>query len=311
MADLHQLLEQTSRTFALCIPLLPAPTRHEVTLAYLLFRIADTFEDAAAWPKQRRVKALEDFTRLLNAPSVEEARRLADRWADPPPTTHEGYLELLEEMPAVFEAYLQLDDAARASLQRHVGRTAEQMAAFAARADAEGHLQLTDVADLRAYCYAVAGIVGEMLTDLFLSGRSALTSLRAYLHERAALFGEGLQLTNILKDAKDDAAEGRRFLPRGLGRDEAFALAHRGLDAAAEYTLALQQAGAPRGLVAFNALPLLLARATLDRVAQQGAGAKLTRDEVFALIASLNDALDEGRPVCEAPRRPAKAISLG
>ncbi|HZD06425.1 MAG TPA: squalene/phytoene synthase family protein, partial [Longimicrobiales bacterium] len=45
MADLGRLLDRTSRTFALNIPLLPQPTRREVTVAYLLFRIADTFED--------------------------------------------------------------------------------------------------------------------------------------------------------------------------------------------------------------------------------------------------------------------------
>ncbi len=41
-ADLDTLLAETSRTFALAIPLLPEPTRHEVGVAYLLFRVADT-----------------------------------------------------------------------------------------------------------------------------------------------------------------------------------------------------------------------------------------------------------------------------
>ena len=36
MADLALLLEKTSRTFALSIPLLPEPTRREVMIAYLL-----------------------------------------------------------------------------------------------------------------------------------------------------------------------------------------------------------------------------------------------------------------------------------
>ena len=49
MIDVNDLLVKTSRTFALAIPLLPEPTRREVGLAYLLFRIADTFEDATAW----------------------------------------------------------------------------------------------------------------------------------------------------------------------------------------------------------------------------------------------------------------------
>ena len=71
-ADLDRLLEQTSRTFALSIPLLPEPTRREVTVAYLLFRIADTFEDASSWPRALRIAALERFIQLLEAPDEEE-----------------------------------------------------------------------------------------------------------------------------------------------------------------------------------------------------------------------------------------------
>jgi phytoene/squalene synthetase len=47
MVDLADLLQRTSRTFGLAIPRLSEPTRTEVTIAYLLFRIADTLEDAA------------------------------------------------------------------------------------------------------------------------------------------------------------------------------------------------------------------------------------------------------------------------
>src|SRR5205814_5038237 len=39
-ARLAELLEETSRTFALCIPLLGEGVREQVELAYLLFRIA-------------------------------------------------------------------------------------------------------------------------------------------------------------------------------------------------------------------------------------------------------------------------------
>ena len=69
MADLEQLLIATSRTFALAIPLLPEPTRLEVTLSYLLFRVADTFEDAASWPRALRIEALAQFDRLLADPA--------------------------------------------------------------------------------------------------------------------------------------------------------------------------------------------------------------------------------------------------
>jgi len=47
-----------------------------------------------------------------------------------------------------------------------------------------------------------------------------------------------------------------------------------------------------------------LARATLDRVAQAGAGAKLTRPEVFQIAGELEEDLDAGRPAVP-PRDPA------
>ncbi len=56
---LDDLLLKTSRTFALSIPLLPEPTRREVGIAYLLFRVADTLEDATLWTARRQVEQLE------------------------------------------------------------------------------------------------------------------------------------------------------------------------------------------------------------------------------------------------------------
>ena len=46
MTEIESLLQKTSRTFALTIPYLPRPIRDEIGVAYLLFRIIDTFEDA-------------------------------------------------------------------------------------------------------------------------------------------------------------------------------------------------------------------------------------------------------------------------
>src|SRR5207247_4908776 len=68
----------SSDLFALAIPELPEPLRREVGVAYLLFRIADTFEDATRWPRADRLAALAAFDRLLGAPTLDEARVLAE-----------------------------------------------------------------------------------------------------------------------------------------------------------------------------------------------------------------------------------------
>ena len=98
---LETLLEKTSRTFALTIPLLPEPTRLEVTIAYLLFRVADTLEDATDWTRDRKLAELEAFARFLESPSAEQAVQLSERWSAEPPLSHEGYRELMGQLPFV------------------------------------------------------------------------------------------------------------------------------------------------------------------------------------------------------------------
>jgi farnesyl-diphosphate farnesyltransferase len=312
VADLDDLLLRTSRTFALSIPRLPEPLRREVTVAYLLFRIADTFEDAAGWPKARRLGALADFATLVEAVAEppgnslddrlrSEATRLAAAWtAGDLPSEHEGYLDLLGATPVVLEAHAALEAVARATVARHTARTAAGMAGFVARHDGTGRLELTAIEDLRRYCYVVAGIVGELLTELFLAAEPRLEPAAEGLRERAARFGEALQLVNILKDAASDAREGRSYLPPELGREPVLALARRDLEAAVDYVRRLQEGGASPGLLAFTALPVDLAWRTLERVEREGPGAKLTRDEVAVLVAELERRLTAGEPAVAA-----------
>ena len=108
MTDVDHLLTKTSRTFAVTIPMLPMPTREEVSIAYLLFRIVDTFEDATRWTPSQRIDAINAFLPLLSERHPGQARRFADRCLVDPPVDHAGYLELLDEIPFVLS---QLDRA--------------------------------------------------------------------------------------------------------------------------------------------------------------------------------------------------------
>ncbi|HSS39982.1 MAG TPA: squalene/phytoene synthase family protein [Polyangia bacterium] len=286
MSDIEILLQKTSRTFALTIPCLPQPTRDEVGIAYLLFRIIDTFEDAVLWSPEKRLQALADFIHVLDGPAS-ASQALADEWTRNPPLIHDGYQELLARTPYVLERFEALRPEVRQILRTHVARSAEGMASFVRRVQPEGRLQLDTIADLRAYCYAVAGIVGEMLTELFVQGRESMQRVAPELRSRAAAFGEGLQLVNILKDARPDAMEGRTFLPRQAPLREVFALARQDLADAAAYVDLLREGGAEPGLVAFNAFICKLAAANLQILRDQGLGAKLTRLTVAKIAAEV------------------------
>ena len=272
-------------------------------MAYLLFRIADTFEDAAHFPPDARIGALNDFRDLLRNPSPVESARLSAEWAGAGWATHPGYEELLREIPFVLDSFGALSTGAVGAIRDPVVRSADGMARFVARTR-DGRLDLTSLDDLKAYCYVVAGLVGEMLTELFLLDRSELVTVAPDLRRRAATFGEALQLVNILKDAAGDASEGRSYLPAGVPMEEVFALARRDLGAAGEYIEALERVQAPRGILEFTALPVELAWATLDRIERKGPGSKVSRPEVFSLVRRVRQALDKGDSVAAIHRRP-------
>jgi phytoene synthase len=61
--------------------------------------------------------------------------------------------------------------------------------------------------DLSLYCYRVAGVVGLLSIEIF-----GYKSRKA--RDFATSLGEALQLTNILRDLKQDAAIGRIYLPQ-------------------------------------------------------------------------------------------------
>ena len=68
--------------------------------------------------------------------------------------------------------------------------------------------------DLDDYCYYVAGVVGEMLTELFCDYSPDIARRRPALSALAVSFAQGLQMTNILKDVWEDRSRGACWLPQ-------------------------------------------------------------------------------------------------
>ena len=295
MPDFQQLLNRTSRTFGLTIPLLNQPLRHEMTLAYLLFRVADTFEDAEFLSTAARQQALREFGELLATRDLPRAESLADNWVRRRPVEHAGYLELLGQVPGLLQAVNGLDPNVSDILCGHASRTIEGMIAFLSRCDAGGKLVLSTRRDLRQYCYAVAGIVGEMITALFLARTRQLERVAPQLRWLARSFGEGLQLVNILKDARDDAEKGRCYVPAEVPIEQVFELARADLDEADRYASALRRMKVNGGMLQFVELPILLARRTLDLLAREGPAVKLSRSEVAS---ALTEVVDRSGALC-------------
>ena len=297
---IHDLLVRTSRTFALAIPLLPEPTRTGLGIAYLLFRVADTLEDAAHWSRDARIDALAELTRILRTLDPVEAGVVSQDWVSRDVTSEAGCRDLLVALPSIFVELRTWDEARRHIVVEHTVRTSDGMAQTLGESDDAGHVHIQSLAGLQQYCYFVAGIVGELVTALFvhdarqISPRSTLDApgVKTRLEQHQRAFGEGLQLVNILKDAINDADDGRVYLPPSVPREQVLALARQDLVSARAYIAALTDAHAPGGYLAFTSLPVELAERTLTLLQEQGAGAKVPRDEVLELLGRVHRMVD-------------------
>lgn len=206
-----RILWHVSRTFALTIPQLPMPLRATVADAYLLCRIADTIEDEPALsPAETRV-FLQRFAAVVAGSEAAGplAREVAGRLTE---RTLPAERELVASMERVIVS-ARLGGERRATIQRCIELMCEGMHHFQRTASLRGLARSTD---LDSYCYYVAGVVGEMLTDLFCHHSREIAAHRATLDELAASFGQGLQLTNILKDFWEDRSRGACWLPRDV-----------------------------------------------------------------------------------------------
>ncbi len=209
------MLPKVSRTFALCIRLLPADLEYPVLLAYLLCRIADTIEDAADLSGSDKEKLLSHLRTCLDEEGP-DAGPIASRFADP--RTDEE--ELAHQADVVLMEFRRLPSFQRSAIQPWVQEMCSGMAKYAAQyreGSSEKPRTLDTVEDLDRYCYFVAGTVGHLLTDLFGTVRLAVTPRHyANLKPLATSFGSGLQLTNIVKDVADDRRRGWSFVPQEL-----------------------------------------------------------------------------------------------
>lgn len=299
------ILDDVSRTFALTIPQLPERLRVVVGNAYLLCRIADTIEDAdslAIEEKQRFSRLFADVVAGTASPEVFGAE-LAPRLAG---STLPAERDLVAHTPDVIAITHSFPEADRAALLRCVRVMTEGMEKFQ-----EGQFRhgLRDVPDLGEYCYYVAGVVGQMLTQLFCNYSSEIAAHGITLRALAVSFGQGLQMTNILKDIWDDKARDACWLPQDVFARHGFDLAtlslenhgptfqaglldlvsfaHVHLEHALEYTLTIPKS--EKGIRMFCLWALGMAVLTLQKIRRNpgftsGSEVKISRRSVHGVI---------------------------
>jgi farnesyl-diphosphate farnesyltransferase len=307
-----QILPHVSRTFALTIPQLPPALSVPVTSAYLLCRIADTIEDEPALSASETLGFLQRFSAVVagTADSTALARDLEQRLTDRTLPTER---DLVSNMARVMRVTASLGLAQHAAIKRCVELMCYGMPRFKFNASRRGLARSTD---LDEYCYYVAGVVGEMLTDLFCAYSPDIARRRASLAALAPSFAQGLQMTNILKDFWEDRARGACWLPQEVftrhgvdlaqvtheshdprfseGLAELVAVAHAHLRNALDYTLLIP--GKETGIRRFCLWAIGLAVLTLRKIARNpgftaGAEVKVTRTAVSMTMLMTNVAI--------------------
>jgi farnesyl-diphosphate farnesyltransferase len=325
------ILPGVSRTFALTIPVLPDALALVMTNAYLLCRIADTIEDDPGLTHQQKSLFHSRFVAVVNGTDDAGAfaRDLAPLLSDRVlPAEH----DLVRNTPAVIRVTHGCTAEERAALTRCVSIMCRGMPEFQRNKSLRGLRDLDELAD---YCYYVAGVVGEMCTQLFVLHCPELEPKREVMLRLAVSFGQGLQMTNILKDIWDDRQSGACWLPRSVfargtmdlerleawhaqpvfrdGLEQLLGVGHAHLRNALEYTCMIpkREAGIRRFcLWAIGLAVLTLRKIHRNPTFRSGAEVKVSRRTVKATVLTTNLTLMSNRALRLMFARAADGLPL-
>jgi phytoene synthase len=226
----EEVTRTEAKNFGYGVRLLPGAERRAMSAIYALARRVDDIGDGDLAP-DRKAKSLARVSAMVDGLSA--GRMDADDATDP---VRVALADAARRFPIPLEAFHELI----AGVTMDVGGT---------------NYKTFD--DLLVYCRCVAGSIGRLSLGVF--GCADVERGRQY----ADTLGLALQVTNILRDIREDAAMGRRYLPaedvERFGCDEAwFATGRTPADADFE-GLVRYEASRARALFeeGFRLLPLL------------------------------------------------------
>ncbi len=214
-----EVLRSVSRSFYLSMKVLPHEMREPVSLGYLLARATDTVADTAVVPHELRLELLKSIReRIFNKGegSVEFFDQLEKDFI--PHQDHAGEKRLLEHLPECFKWLQQMERADQYFVTKVLGHITNgqiwDVERFGSNdRDAPGFVKSGE--ELEQYTYRVAGSVGEFWTEVGFAngGRDFSLEESVKMKELGRLYGQGLQLVNVLRDVGEDLRNGRCYLP--------------------------------------------------------------------------------------------------
>ncbi|WP_177245983.1 squalene/phytoene synthase family protein [Paenibacillus sp. BC26] len=253
------MLKKTSRTFYIPISQMDFGLKEAVTSAYLCMRAIDEIEDHEEISDKLKVDLLIGVHDAFQTAHITEAIR---KLLSP-------YRAALPAVTMQLDEWVALCPSSGAPIvNRYIAKMALQMSEWV-----QNGWTIHTEEDLDRYTYSVAGMVGEMLSELWLWHDGTQSDLT-----KAVAFGRGLQAVNILRNRNEDIKRGVDFFPDGWGFKEMQQYTRRNLQQADSYVADLKDGPASK----FCKIPLALAHATVNLIAT--GGSKLTRDTVLKIV---------------------------
>lgn len=301
------LLRSVSRSFYLSLRLLPARLRDPISLAYLLARATDTVADTPLPDSALRVELLRGLALAIQNPSRREIAAHLEKYFAPM-QRNKAERALIETLRTALAWLDELGDRDRIEVQTVLAKINQGQMLDLERFGISSQGALNNSAELDGYTYLVAGCVGEFWTRLCFFHVTDFSDRALPEMEIIGIqYGNGLQLTNILRDAGSDLRAGRCYLPddelQSLGLTAAEVLsqpsraepilrrwlekAETGIAAGIDYACAIRS---PRIRLA-SALPALIGARTLALLREAGPGLlehriKVPRREVRNIVAT-------------------------
>ena len=176
MEHSRALTKKSASNLALAFILLPQEKRDAMSALYAFCRAVDDVADEDSVPTEKRRAELAAWR--------EDIRRACDN-KNPQFILNQEFAPVIKKFKLPFALLDELIQGCEMDLEK---------------------LRYENFAELELYCHRVASVVGLLSIEIF--GHQSPVS-----RDYAEHLGQALQLTNILRDVKNDAARGRIYLP--------------------------------------------------------------------------------------------------
>jgi len=177
MQHSRALTKKSASNLALAFILLPREKRDAMSALYAFCRAVDDVADEDSIPTEKRREQLSAWRDDIQRACNDQSPKF---------TLNQEFAPVVRQFKLPFALFDELVKGCEMDLET---------------------LRYENFEELELYCYRVASVVGLLSIEIFGYQNPAA-------HDYAVHLGKALQLTNILRDVKNDAARGRIYLPR-------------------------------------------------------------------------------------------------